>query len=172
MHALMIRVRLAEQEVIRHQGPCYIVGRGGTGKTTVILFKMLLREEAWLSQASPGTRRLRQVFVTKSSKLAVKVKEQFDQLQRSLQNATLDGAGILRRREENTNESARRLLLHSALFFSENADLKQFSALPLRFSELEDKDFPLFIPYDLVGVTTVLNSAKLMAFAALYAPRG
>ncbi|KIY72669.1 hypothetical protein CYLTODRAFT_388217 [Cylindrobasidium torrendii FP15055 ss-10] len=132
-----------ERLVIEHRSSCIVVGRSGTGKTTTMIFKMLLVE-----LTHPVTqRRPRQVFITKSAFLAQKVGEYYETLTTSISRASMTFEQLKKHAESNNidaiedEEDANRL---------ENVERDQSwrADLPSRFSELEDKHFPLFITYD------------------------
>lgn len=78
----------------------------------------------------------RQVFVTQSPVLAMKAKEYFEWLisDRSLEE--------LHTGEEDVEQEVE--------FIDQDDNEQQKSELPRRFSELVDKDFPLFVTYDQV----------------------
>ncbi|KAL0571720.1 hypothetical protein V5O48_010244, partial [Marasmius crinis-equi] len=127
-----------EKVIIEHPNSCYVVGRSGTGKTTTLLFKMLLVEHTY-QLAESGTPKPRQVFVTQSRILAKKVKEYFATLARALQVST---------------QSPNELRGAQDTFFDAEDDnialddIKDwYRDLPARFSQLEDHHFPLFVTY-------------------------
>lgn len=86
-----------EEEIIDFNGSSFILGRSGTGKTTVLTMKLFQNEQ--LSHiASEGYHEvqsnlslvtkddmLRQIFVTVSPKMCDTVKQYISQLQRSVQ---------------------------------------------------------------------------------------
>ncbi|THU96852.1 hypothetical protein K435DRAFT_965733 [Dendrothele bispora CBS 962.96] len=134
-----------ERLIIEHPLSCYVIGRSGTGKTTTLLFKMLLVERTYQLAAGEGPKP-RQIFVTRSRVLAEKVEKYFVSLVRSL--AT-------------TNQSPEELkaIYGSISFndedevgdiFNKDDDLDWSGNLPEKFSELQDKHFPLFTTFDLL----------------------
>ncbi|TFY50293.1 hypothetical protein EVG20_g11606, partial [Dentipellis fragilis] len=129
-----------EQEVVEHNGSCYVIGRSGTGKTTTMLFKMFGIERAWQKSGCPEPCP-RQVFVTKSRMLARKVEEYFMQLIKSLLLADTvpDHVVDLMRRWEERDQAG--------MYDVEELDVWR-TDLPAKFSELQDYHFPLFITFD------------------------
>lgn len=148
-----------EKRIIEHPQSCYVIGRSGTGyvrifcrlysltrahlirKTTTMLFKMLLVERTFQLMES-DLPRPRQVFVTKSRMLAKKVQEYFSKLASSLVMASQTFAELMR-------------LPKSAQYQEDDLGLVDVddiidwrSDLPAKFSELEEKHFPLFITFD------------------------
>ncbi|KAK7040180.1 hypothetical protein VNI00_009986 [Paramarasmius palmivorus] len=130
-----------EKLIIEHPNSCYVIGRSGTGKTTTLLFKMLLVERTY-KLAEPGTPRPRQIFVTQSPILAKKVSQYFAMLDQSLVAADGDHDRLA----ELSNASA-----------AADDDLNMISAedvedwwnhLPQQFSQLEDGHFPLFLTWN------------------------
>ncbi len=116
--ALLVRLLIAcihstrEKQIIEHPKSCYVIGRSGTGvranrllaliplltpisrrKTTTMLFKMLLIERTFRLMAS-DLPRPRQIFVTKSRMLAMKVQEYFAKLAGSLAMASHSPADL------------------------------------------------------------------------------
>ncbi|KAA1475419.1 hypothetical protein DENSPDRAFT_842194 [Dentipellis sp. KUC8613] len=131
-----------EQKVIEYNRSCFVQGRSGTGKTTTMLFKMFGLERAWQQSGCPEPRP-RQVFVTKSRVLAGKVEEYFMKLMKSL--ALVD------------HVPPHILALLAAWGARERAGAGMYNVeeldvwrtdLPAKFSELEDRHFPLFITID------------------------
>lgn len=138
--SLIPRDSAEEQEIIENTTSCYVIGRSGTGKTTTMLFKMLGIERAW-KQFSDMCDKPRQIFVTQSRVLATMVEEYFSKLLLSLEAA------------ENSPEEFRKKGkdVEKEMEFIDLDDIDQWRPdLPRKFSELEDKNFPLFITYDQV----------------------
>lgn len=105
-----------------------------------MLFKMLLIERSHYLMPDT-TPRPRQVFVTKSRMLAKKVQEFYERLSDSLVQAsrTLDdlrGSGLTLDQD-----------VDGALVDVDD-DTEWRGDLPVRFSDLDDQHFPLFITYD------------------------
>jgi len=116
---------------------CYVIGRSGTGKTTTILFKMLGIEHAW-NQVGVE---IRQIFVTKSRLLATKVGEDFSRFMLSLEATSYSPEELQKRGVETRKE----------MEFIDLDDIEQWRPdLPSKFSELTNKNYPLFITYDQV----------------------
>ncbi|SJL05199.1 uncharacterized protein ARMOST_08565 [Armillaria ostoyae] len=133
-------VSTREKQIIEHPKSCYVIGRSGTGKTTTMLFKMLLIERTFRLMAS-DLPRPRQVFVTKSRMLAMKVQEYFAKLAGSLAMASHSPADL-------TN-------LPTAPQYQADLGLVDVddivdwrTDLPAKYSELEERHFPLFITFD------------------------
>ncbi|KAF9523644.1 hypothetical protein CPB83DRAFT_681179 [Crepidotus variabilis] len=132
-----------EQTIVQHPHSCYVLGRSGTGKTTTMLFKMLLIERNYQLSGSSGPRP-RQMFVTKSRVLAKRVEEQFlayfttlltaSHTETSHQTPTLWAQAVTIGDEQN--------------IFWDDEDESWQSHLPERFSQLTDYHFPLFITFD------------------------
>lgn len=110
-------------------------------KTTTILFKLFGVERAWEYLGHARLARPRQLFVTKSSLLAKKVEQEFIafiKYDTMTENAPRHFVQRVARAEDVDSD---------ALFTSE--DLGEWrTGLPLRYSELTDEHFPLFLTYD------------------------
>ncbi|KAK0245331.1 hypothetical protein EDD85DRAFT_800629 [Armillaria nabsnona] len=129
-----------EKRIIEHPRSCYVIGRSGTGKTTTMLFKMLLIERTFQlmeSNSSPP----RQVFVTKSRVLAKKVQEYFAKLANSLTMASQSYTDLTSRPRA-SQYHAEPGLVH------EDDDFEWRTDLPVKYSDLEQRHFPLFITFD------------------------
>ena len=130
-----------EQEIIENTSSCCVIGRSGTGKTTTMLFKMLGIERAW-RQFPDMWNRPRQIFITQSRVLATKVEEYFSKLMLSVEAASYSPKELRKMTREMDKETS----------LVDLDDIDQWrSDLPESFSELTDRDFPLFITYDQVG---------------------
>ncbi|KAL0061532.1 hypothetical protein AAF712_011675 [Marasmius tenuissimus] len=128
-----------EKAIIEHPHSCYVVGRSGTGKTTTLLFKMLLVERTY-QLAEPGTPKPRQVFVTQSRILAKKVKEYFKTLARALHVSTQSPDQLSELQDIAAEEEEEDNIALD--------DIKDwYKDLPSKFSQLEDRHFPLFVTY-------------------------
>ena len=131
-----------EQEIIESTSSCYVIGRSGTGKTTTILFKMLGIECAW-RQFQARWNKPRQMFVTQSRALAAKVEEYFSKLMLSVEAASYSPDQLRSMSRRKSDEKDIELL--------DMDDMDDWrSDLPMKFSELTDKNFPLFITYERV----------------------
>ncbi|KIO30545.1 hypothetical protein M407DRAFT_20433 [Tulasnella calospora MUT 4182] len=127
--SFMFAVSSPEYRIIKHPSSCLVLGRSGTGKTTCMLFRMICLDIA----AEKYNRPFRQMFVTKSSTLARRVRSYCIQLRQTEANE----AGTAPR------EKAPGL---SLLEMDETAE--EEGVLPSKFSELQDSHFPLFLTYD------------------------
>ncbi|KAJ7755559.1 hypothetical protein B0H16DRAFT_1540848 [Mycena metata] len=128
--AFVLEISPKELEVVEHPHSCYVLGRSGTGKTTTMLYKMLLIE----ATHDTDTRKYRQMFVTKSRTLADKVGEHFGKL--------LGG-----HRPSAVSENAKAAIKADRVLILEN-ETDWRSDLPRKYSDLQDADFPLFLSFD------------------------
>ncbi|KAG5646925.1 hypothetical protein DXG03_002001 [Asterophora parasitica] len=141
--AFPFQVSPQEKEIIEHPYSCYVLGRSGTGKTTTMLFKMLWIERTFQMNTQDMTKP-RQIFVTKSRVLAGKVEEYFLKLLESLKTAS------------QSPEELKKLVAARKKAQSEDEDNlvdmddedNWRSDLPVKFSELQDSHFPLFLTFD------------------------
>ena len=132
-----------EQEIIEHPSSCYVIGRSGTGKTTTMLFKMLGIQRIWEKYPDMGPKP-RQIFITQSRVLALKVEEYFAKLMSSLEAAACSPEELRTRQKDADQDND----------LMDQDDNQQWrSDLPERFSELLDEHFPLFITYDRVRIS-------------------
>ncbi|KAK7064846.1 UvrD-like helicase ATP-binding domain-containing protein [Favolaschia claudopus] len=131
--AVVLEISPGELNIIEHPHSCYVIGRSGTGKSTTIIYKMLM-VEAYSELAPPTTRKIRQMFVCKSSVLAEKVGAHFEHLLRGYRPVTVIG-------NVKASKKVDRLLVAE-----EDKDWR--SDLPKKFSDLEDADFPLFVSFE------------------------
>jgi len=111
----------------------------------VIVFKVFGIERTWQNQGCVGPRP-RQLFVTKSRLLAEKVERDYVSLLYSL-SAGPDAPLYVRERILRWNSRRKR-----AIFNSDDTDGGR-EDLPEKFSELRDKDFPLFLTMDTVSTS-------------------
>ncbi|KAK0464820.1 P-loop containing nucleoside triphosphate hydrolase protein [Armillaria novae-zelandiae] len=133
-------VSTQEKRIIEHPKSCYVIGRSGTGKTTTMLFKMLLIERTFQLMAS-DLPRPRQVFVTKSKILAKKVQEYFEKLASSLAMASRSPADFTNLPTAPNHQALLRLI--------DVDDIVDWRTdLPVKYSDLEQRHFPLFITFD------------------------
>jgi hypothetical protein len=143
-------------------------------KTTVILFKILGIERAWNTRGSVG-RRPRQIFITKSRRLANKVEEEFVNLISSLCNSFDMPEDI---QERIQRWKGRKKM--DTFDLDDGEDCRD--DLPQKYSQLRDGHFPLFTTTNKVGIMLVLREweQELMCFVshffchgvALQPPRG
>ncbi|KAH9022664.1 hypothetical protein EDB84DRAFT_1441149 [Lactarius hengduanensis] len=128
---------LEEKEVIEFTKSSFVLGRSGTGKTTVIVFKIFGIERAWQNRGSIG-QRPRQLFITKSQLLANKVENDYVELLFSIY-AGPDAPQYICERIQHWNSCRRNKILDLDDAEGTRDDL------PEKFSELQDRHFPLFI---------------------------
>ncbi|KAL4069229.1 hypothetical protein J3A83DRAFT_3504128 [Scleroderma citrinum] len=128
-----------EWEIIRFPASSFVLGRGGSGKTTVILYKMLGVHRAW--EQRPEFPKPRQVFVTKSRGLRANIEENFNNLLQSLALAGCTREELKKRRADCAGKQ--KTLTGSPLNLPDSRP-----GTPQRFSQLRDCDFPLFITFD------------------------
>jgi hypothetical protein len=108
-----------------------------TRKTTTMLFKMLGIQRAW-ELSAVDMPKPRQIFVTKSRMLATKVKEYFTKLLESLAMAGYTLQEIAELKAQRVEDDLIDL------------DDAPESHVPARYSQFEDKHFPLFVTFDRV----------------------
>ncbi|KAJ7794031.1 P-loop containing nucleoside triphosphate hydrolase protein, partial [Mycena olivaceomarginata] len=131
--AFVFQISPRELDIIEHPHSCYVLGRSGTGKSTTILYKMLMVEAS--SELSPPTaRKIRQLFVSQSPILAEKVGEHFAKLLGGYRPITVS---------ENLKAAK---WADRALVDEEENDWR--SDLPKKYSDLQDTDFPLFVSFE------------------------
>ena len=105
-----------------------------------MLFKMLGIEHAW-RKCQGRWDKPRQMFVTQSRALVTKVKEYFSKLMLSVEAASYSPEQ-LRKMSKSVEEGTK---------FVDTDDTDDWrSDLPMKFSELTDENFPLFITYERV----------------------
>ncbi|KAF7367508.1 UvrD-like helicase ATP-binding domain-containing protein [Mycena sanguinolenta] len=133
--SFVLQISPTEQEIIEHPHSCYVLGRSGTGKTTTMLYKMLLVEADYEASKEEGRQKRRQLFVTQSRILAEKVEEHFSKLSVGYQlSSTVDHA-------------AKAKMSPFALVDIDD-EVNWRNDLPQRFSDLQDQHFPLFVTFD------------------------
>src|ERR1700722_5910001 len=115
-----------------------------SSKTTTMLFKMLGIERAWSKVGSDGVKP-RQLFVTQSRILAEKVQEYFLKLLQSL------ATGSYSLRELAEMAKMKKDAQGEAMLIDHDDDVNWREDLPQRFSQLEDKHFPLFVNFERVS---------------------
>lgn len=130
--AFVLEISPKELEIIEHPQSCYVLGRSGTGKTTTMLYKMLLVETS--DSSAPESVRSRQLFVTQSRILAEKVGQHFAKLLGGHRPSSIS---------QNLKAATK---ADRALATDEDRDWR--SDLPRKFSDLQDADFPLFVSLD------------------------
>lgn len=105
-----------------------------------MLFRMISLEQMPMKGLE---RKVRQLFVTQSRVLAGRVNEYFAQLLRSLDTADLSIDQIKATKRDNKRD------LHVDLVDLDD-DYQAKADLPARFSDLEDRHFPLFLSFEQV----------------------
>lgn len=113
-------------------------------KTTIILFKILGIERAWQNRGNVDLRP-RQIFITKSRRLANKVEEEYVNLLFSLCQG-FDMPEDVRERIQCWNGRKK------IATFDPDDDEDHRDDLPPRYSQLQDGHFPLFITTDTVSM--------------------
>ncbi|KAH8979762.1 P-loop containing nucleoside triphosphate hydrolase protein [Lactarius hatsudake] len=136
----VFQVSWEEKEVVEFTKSSFVLGRSGTGKTTVIVFKIFGIERAWQNRGSVGPRP-RQLFITKSRLLADKVEQDYVNLLFSLSEDP-DTPQYIRDRIHLWKSRRKNNVLDP-----DDAQGKR-DDLPEKFSELQDGHFPLFITVD------------------------
>ncbi|KAK0440837.1 hypothetical protein EV421DRAFT_1905200 [Armillaria borealis] len=135
--------RTQQKRIVEHPKSCYVIGRSGTGKRTIILFKMLLIERTFQVMES-GLPHPRQVFIAKSRMLAMKVQGYFAKLESSLaveSQLSVDPTNLMRAPQHQAD-----LRPFDLVDVDDVVDWR--TDLPRKYSELEPKHFPLFITFD------------------------
>jgi hypothetical protein len=127
----------------------------------VIIFKIFGIERAWQTQGCVGPRP-RQLFVTKSRLLAEKVERDYVSLLYSL-SAGPDAPLYVRERIQRWNSRRKK-----EIFNPDDTDGGR-DDLPEKFSELRDKDFPVFLTMDTVSTSLESMVQALMATASAFA---
>lgn len=110
-----------------------------------MLFKMLGIQRIWERYPDMGPKP-RQVFVTQSRVLAMKVEEEFKERMLSLK---ADSRKKLRMMQKDVEQEIE--------YVDQDDNTRWRSDLPERFSELHDDHFPLFITYDRVRASPSLK---------------
>ena len=109
-----------------------------------MLFKMLGIERAY-SMLSKDLAHPRQAFITQSRVLVGKVEELFSKYLKSLSTGSSG--------QQNTFQGIRIRDVDDEFIIDEDDNEEWRSDLPQRYSELEDRHFPLFITFDAVSYT-------------------
>jgi hypothetical protein len=109
-----------------------------------MLFKMLGIERAY-SMLSEDLAHPRQVFITQSRVLVGKVEELFFKY---LESLSAGSSGL-----QNTFQRIRNRDVDDGFRIDEDDNEEWRSDLPQKYSELEDRHFPLFITFDAVSFT-------------------
>ncbi|RDX51441.1 hypothetical protein OH76DRAFT_1481370 [Lentinus brumalis] len=127
-----------EREIMDHTSSCFVLGRGGTGKTTTIVYKMLSLERSWVDRFQATMRKPRQLFVTQSRDLVQKVEEYY--VQRS--------EPLLASRSPETSHNLTDRTNEESLLVDADEEFLLNAAIPKRYGALKDDDFPMFLTYD------------------------
>ncbi|KAJ3877376.1 hypothetical protein F5051DRAFT_453113 [Lentinula edodes] len=144
-------VSAKEKQIIEHPQSCYVIGRSGTGKTTTLLFKMLLVERTH-QMSGANAPKPRQIFVTQSRILAKKVEQYFVTLGRSLIASSQSLSNLCEIRA-----SQRGNVLDDEYDMIHVDDIVDWSGdLPSKFSDLRDEHFPLFTTFN--GLCAMLEA--------------
>lgn len=138
---LPFQLTAKEWQIVQCPTSCYVIGRSGTGKTTAMVFKMLGIQRTW--EQLSGSRKPRQLFVTRYPVLAAKVEEFFIGLVESLALAGCTQDELRNLRSQNRNAKNEEPQMTDPL----NA-LNYRVGTPQKYSDLSDHDFPLFITFD------------------------
>jgi hypothetical protein len=122
-----------------------------------MLFKLLGIELANRHSQADGVKKWRQVFLTQSHVLVHRVSEYYKQLIRAAEFAnnqhhndpgqSVDMQGSI---DGNIGDTTLTAVGEGLIQLDEEDDER--TDLPSKFSELEDKDFPLFATFDQVGI--------------------
>lgn len=178
MHLNITILRPYERAVIEHPSSCFVLGRSGTGfvesnshstsgseniyrKTTTMLFKIFGIERSARLQHAEILKKPRQLFVTQSRVLAGRVKDYFDKLSDFLCAATAKSLTDLKELGHSYEE-----IQHDDDLGDPEDDEEWRDDLPKRFSELEDKHFPLFLTFDKVIDSLVILNNKLKVYSS------
>ncbi|KAJ3758111.1 hypothetical protein EV360DRAFT_83381 [Lentinula raphanica] len=144
-------VSTKEKQIIEYPYSCYVIGRSGTGKTTTLLFKMLLVERTHQMTGGDAPKP-RQMFVTQSRILAKKVEQYFATLSHSL---LASSQSLLQLCE--VRASQRGAVLDDEADMIDVDDIEDWSGdLPSKFSDLRDEHFPLFTTFN--GLCSMLEA--------------
>ncbi|KAJ3777202.1 hypothetical protein FB446DRAFT_718464 [Lentinula raphanica] len=144
-------VSTKEKQIIEYPYSCYVIGRSGTGKTTTLLFKMLLVERTHQMTGGDAPKP-RQMFVTQSRILAKKVEQYFATLSHSL---LASSQSLLQLCE--VRASQRAAVLDDEADMIDVDDIEDWSGdLPSKFSDLRDEHFPLFTTFN--GLCSMLEA--------------
>ncbi|KAG8875202.1 hypothetical protein FRB97_005339 [Tulasnella sp. 331] len=122
-----------EHDIICHESSSLVLGRGGTGKTSTMLLKMLLLERAENNLDRP----IRQVFITQSPSLVNKVEAYYKKLVHSSSGSSA---------ERGTRETD---VVTDLLLRSMDQELIKDKLPPgTKFGDLDDSHFPLFVTFN------------------------
>ncbi|KAH9924689.1 uncharacterized protein BXZ73DRAFT_50396 [Epithele typhae] len=132
--------REEQQQIMTHDSSCYVIaGRSGTGKTTVIVFKMLAMDKAW--QDNAFGRRPRQLFISQSKNLVDAVKGYYDKLRLSIEVGRMSKTAL--KEMASNREAVDQVERLNDLDEAVERDKNQ----PRRYGELQESSFPLFMSF-------------------------
>ncbi|KAL0065389.1 hypothetical protein AAF712_007595 [Marasmius tenuissimus] len=131
-----------EDEIVHHSQSCYVLGRSGTGKTATMMWKMFGIERAYEQMTEAVSSRPRQVFVTQSRSLAIRVEESFLKLTKTLTTRGKTNKELVQLAKANKETREEEGLV------DQDEEEEYRSTLPTKFSELKDEHFPLFVTFD------------------------
>jgi hypothetical protein len=120
-----------------------------------MLFKILGIQRAW-EMSAVDMPKPRQIFVTKSRVLATKVEEYFTKLLESLALAGYTLQELAKMKAQSVQEG---------LVDLDDLPESQMN-IPMKYSELEDKHFPLFVTFDRVRPNVARIVPKLIVYVA------
>ena len=123
-----------------------------------MVFKMLGIERTWTMHNGEDIPKPRQLFVTQSRVLAGKVEEYFLKVLDSFSIAPLTPREIAKRAKEKQSRNEDGVLVDL------DDDTRWRNDLPERFSQLDDRHFPLFITFDKVGSRVFLDRVDIYQF--------
>jgi hypothetical protein len=145
--AMQHNISLREARVINTRQSCLVMGRSGTGKTTCCLFRLLATRRGAAAVHEEGASAdgvstpHRQLFVTKSVELLVRVRRFYDRMARA-------GAG---EGGDDLEEAIREAEGDDGYDDADLLDADERGALagvPASFAALEDRHFPLFLTFE------------------------
>ncbi|KAG0608710.1 hypothetical protein M758_8G126400 [Ceratodon purpureus] len=164
--SLPFDVNEQEAAIIQYPSSSFIIGRSGTGKTTVITTKLLEREQKfWIASngtsggdceddSGTSTTFLKQALITLSPKLCAAVKHNISKTRRSMQLAT-DGAAAERDESDVFEE----------MMLDDEAEAKLMGAIPDNFMEIPSDCYPLVITFR--KLLTMLDGSISRSYFAL-----
>lgn len=120
-------------------------------KTTTMTFKIYGIERTVRARSNELERKPRQLFVTQSRVLANRVKDYYDKL-----SGQLSASGLP---SESTSDDPSQTVPDGLGDPDEEDEWRD--ELPKRFSELEDRHFPLFLTFDKVGFRAKFSKKSL-----------
>ncbi|CAE6528500.1 unnamed protein product [Rhizoctonia solani] len=128
-----------ERAIVSHKGASIVIGRSGTGKTTALIYKIRAVDQE--NTVKEDQEPIRQMFVTRSRVLAQHVEATYQGLS-EFTNIASKSEDELKEMAKQSREDPDRALVE----FDTEVDLR--NDLPPRYSELTQKNFPLFVSFD------------------------